>query len=103
MAGMYGVYHGADGLIYIGNTIQSLTTTLNKGVEKLGLIQTNNSFFDTLAINVSDSNIVKKIAEEKGINFYYQSPTKITISLSNQTESAKKMMRLAYCYVSIIT
>lgn len=86
MAGMYGVFHGADGLIHIGKKIQSLTTTLNKGVAKLGLTQTNTSFFDTLAITVSDANKVKNIAEEKGINFYYPSPTEITISL-NETNS----------------
>jgi glycine dehydrogenase len=86
MAGMYGVYHGADGLIYIAKKIQSLTATLNKGIEKLGLNQTNNSYFDTLAIEVSDSKKVKNIAEANGLNFYYVSPTKITISL-NETNS----------------
>jgi len=88
MAGMYGVYHGADGLVYIANKIQSLTTTLNNGLKKLGITQANNSYFDTLAIKVSSSEKVKNIAEEKGMNFYYPSPTEITISL-NETNSLK--------------
>lgn len=86
MAGMYGVFHGPKGLIYIANTIQNLTATLNKGITKIGLKQLNNTFFDTLTIEVSNASKVKEIAEGKGVNFYYPNSKNVSISL-NETSS----------------
>ncbi|REE79991.1 glycine dehydrogenase [Lutibacter oceani] len=86
MAGMYGVFHGPKGLIYIANTIQNLTATLNKGITKIGLKQLNNTFFDTLTIEVSNATKVKEIAEGKGVNFYYPNSKNVSISL-NETSS----------------
>ncbi len=86
MAGMYGVFHGPKGLIYIANTIQNLTSTLNKGITKIGLKQLNNTFFDTLTIEVSNASKVKEIAESKGVNFYYPNSKNVNISL-NETSS----------------
>ncbi len=86
MAGMYGVFHGPKGLIYIANTIQNLTATLNKGITKIGLKQLNNTFFDTLTIEVSNASKVKEIAESKGVNFYYPNSKNVSISL-NETSS----------------
>ena len=86
MAGMYGVYHGAKGLIYIANNIQNLTATLNKGLAKLGIKQSNTLFFDTVMIEVSNSKKVKVFAENKGLNFFYPSDSQVSISL-NETST----------------
>ncbi|WP_372794149.1 aminomethyl-transferring glycine dehydrogenase, partial [Lutibacter sp.] len=88
MAGMYGVYHGSQGLIYIANKIQNLTATLNKGLQQLNLKQQNNTFFDTLTIEVSDAIKVKEIAESNGVNFFYPSKNLINISI-NETSNLK--------------
>jgi len=88
MAGMYGVYHGSKGLIYIANKIQNLTATLNKGLNKLNLEQLNNTFFDTLTIEVSNAIKVKEIAESNGVNFFYPSKNLINISI-NETSNLK--------------
>ncbi|MBJ2176351.1 aminomethyl-transferring glycine dehydrogenase [Aureibaculum sp. A20] len=88
MAGMYAVYHGADGLKYIANKVHSLTTILNEEVKKLGLQQENSTFFDTLKIKVSAANAVKRLAEASEINFLYLDHTTIGISLNETTTIA---------------
>ena len=50
MAGMYGVYHGPDGLKRIAARIHGLASVLNKGLQKLEYQQTNALFFDTLTV-----------------------------------------------------
>ena len=86
MAGMYGVYHGSKGLIYIATTIQNLTTTLNYGIQKLGLKQLNSNFFDTLTLEVSNASKVKEVAENNGVNFFYPSNNQVNISI-NETSN----------------
>jgi glycine dehydrogenase len=44
MAGMYGVYHGPNGLKYIANRIHQLTYTLHDELNKLGILQKNKTF-----------------------------------------------------------
>lgn len=85
MAGMYGVYHGPTGITSIANNIQNLTATLNGGLKKLGINQTNKVFFDTLYIEVSDAEKVKQLAENKGINFFYPSKNSVSLSLNETT------------------
>jgi glycine dehydrogenase len=86
MAGMYAVYHGAKGLIYIATNIQNLAATLNKGLTKSGIKQSNTLFFDTVTIEVSNSKKVKVLAEKKGINFFYPSDNQVSISM-NETST----------------
>jgi len=88
MAGMYGVYHGADGLQYIAGRIHSLTNLLNDAVSKLGLQQINTAIFDTLQIKVTSIDDVKHIAEQKEVNFAYFDDSTIGISLNETTTLA---------------
>ena len=84
MAGMYGVYHGPEGIKKIAERIHNYTLLLNNAVRKIGLNQTNEFFFDTLKINVGSSAIKNKIielAETKEINFRYFEDDNIGISL----------------------
>ncbi|MFK5957855.1 MAG: aminomethyl-transferring glycine dehydrogenase [Lutibacter sp.] len=85
MAGMYGVYHGADGLKYIASTINNLAITLNEGLKKLNIKQQNSLFFDTLSVRVSNDTKVKEIAEKKEINFLYPDKNVVNISLNETT------------------
>jgi len=85
MAGMYGVYHGADGLKYIASSINNLANTLNEGIKKLQLVQQNTLFFDTLSVKVTNDNKVKEIAEKKEINFLYPEKNVVNISLNETT------------------
>ncbi len=86
MAGMYGVYHGASGIKSIASKIFNLTSSLAKGIEKLGLIRKNNQFFDTLTLEISDSKKLKEISEGRKMNFYYPSENSVSISI-NETST----------------
>jgi len=85
MAGMYTVYHGADGIKQIAKKIHSLTNILNGAVLQMGLKQVNTSVFDTLQIKVSNSSSIKKLSEWHEINFLIIDTTTIGISLNETT------------------
>jgi glycine dehydrogenase len=84
MAGMYAVYHGPKGLQYIANKVHDSATTLADALNKLGVYQTNTSFFDTISVK-ADAQKVKAIAEKNEVNFYYVDADTISISLNETT------------------
>lgn len=86
MAGMYGVYHGPKGLTYIAEQVHNNTKALSQLVQRLGFKQMNSSFFDTIKLQVEDTNRLKRIAEKKGINFNYIDDKTISISLNEATD-----------------
>ena len=75
MAGMYGVYHGAEGIREIAEGIHSRAVYLSEMLQAYGYEQENVEFFDTLKINLEHSGIsimtLREKAEEMGINLYY--------------------------------
>ncbi len=74
MAGMYAVYHGADGIKAIATEIHQQAGYLNDELIKLGYQQENENYFDTLKIILPEGvnqNTIKKLAEERKMNFYY--------------------------------
>jgi glycine dehydrogenase len=85
MAGMYAVYHGPKGIAYIAKKTHSLANTLNEGIEKLGLTQCNDSFFDTLCIKVTNAKKVDFIAQRFKLNFLMIDDETIGISLNETT------------------
>lgn len=83
MAGMYAVYHGADGLRRISRHIHQMACTLQSGLKKMGFEQENKNFFDTLRIRLKggpDSSKLQKTALKHKVNFHY--PDKETVSIS---------------------
>ncbi|WP_152287332.1 aminomethyl-transferring glycine dehydrogenase [Flavicella marina] len=85
MAGMYGVYHGPNGLKYIANKIHQLAYTLHDELTKLGILQINKTFFDTLNVKVSNLEKIKENAELLHVNFYYTNKDTVSISLNETT------------------
>jgi len=71
MAGMYGVYHGAEGIREIAEGIHGKAVYLSEMLQAYGYEQENAEFFDTLKITVSDTQALREKAEEMGINLYY--------------------------------
>lgn len=84
MAGMYAVYHGPKGLQYIANKVHRTAMTLTDGLEKLGLYQTNTSYFDTITIK-ADAKKLKPIAEKNEVNFLYIDEETISIAVNEAT------------------
>ena len=85
MAGMYAVYHGKNGLIEIGEKINSLTKLLDEKLRSLGLIQFNDIYFDTLHFKYPTKR-VREIAIENKLNFNYINKDEFSISLNEATE-----------------
>ncbi len=87
MAGMYTVYHGAEGLIRIAKHIHYTAVTLNEKLNELGFEQDNKSFFDTLKIKLGNvkAEQIKKLALAKEINFNYIDESTIGISTDETT------------------
>ncbi|TPD69960.1 aminomethyl-transferring glycine dehydrogenase [Flavobacterium microcysteis] len=84
MAGMYAVYHGPKGLDYIAGKIHASAVTVADALGKLGIQQTNASFFDTIVVK-ADAQKVKTIAEKNEFNFYYVDKDTVSISFNETT------------------
>ena len=83
MAAMYAVFHGPDGLKDIAKRVSTLAYTLSDELNELGFENSNNYYFDTLQLKVKDAAAIKKLAEEREINFYYKDNTiQITIDVT---------------------
>ena len=80
MAGMYGVYNGADGLIKIAQRVFRYTAVFADGIKQLGLKVTNETFFDTVAISLDDSSEIIKRAEAAGYNINLVSATVVSVA-----------------------
>ncbi len=84
MAGMYGVYHGPEGLKYIASKVNDLACTLSDALENLGYKQINSSYFDTISIQANTIKI-KEVAEAHEVNFFYPDTETVSISLNEAT------------------
>ncbi len=74
MAGMYGVYHGAEGIRSIAEGIHGKAVYLSEMLQAYGYNQENAEFFDTLKMTREDEGWlerVRAVADEHNINFYY--------------------------------
>ncbi|MDK2978478.1 MAG: glycine dehydrogenase [Bacteroidales bacterium] len=87
MAGMYAVYHGAEGLIRIAKHIHYTAVTINEKLNELGFEQENKHFFDTLKIKLGNvkAEQIRKLALAKEINFNYIDESTIGISTNETT------------------
>ena len=84
MAGMYAVYHGPKGLQFIADKVHASAVTAADALNKLGVYQTNSSFFDTILVK-ADAAKVKAIAEKHEVNFFYPDAETISISFNETT------------------
>ncbi|MEI6554025.1 MAG: aminomethyl-transferring glycine dehydrogenase [Paludibacter sp.] len=89
MAGMYTVYHGAEGIKAIAQRIHSIATYINEILPVYGYTQENDNFFDTLKISLPESisiETLKEIALEYEVNFHYFENGEIGISFDETTD-----------------
>jgi glycine dehydrogenase len=88
MAGMYAVYHGAEGLKKIAGRIHGLAKSLDSGLKAAGFKQVNEHFFDTLKVAVADKKAIEKEAVKREVNFRYFADNHVGISLDETTSSS---------------
>lgn len=101
MAGMYAVYHGADGLRKIAGRVHGIAVALQDALKSLGLKQENEFFFDTLKISGADSAAVRKEAEKANINFRYFNNGAIGISV-DETTALSDVEAIAGIFASVL-
>jgi len=99
MAGMYAVYHGAEGIKSIATEIHQNAGFLSDELIKLGYQQENENFFDTLKIILPENvkpTIIKQLAEERKMNFYYADDKTIFLSIGedNTIDDINKILEV---------
>ncbi len=99
IAGMYAVYHGPHGLRAIARRVHALTRLLRDALHRLGLVQVNQHFFDTLKVEAPGGSRaaledIRRLALEARINFRYFSTPHIGISL-DETSSVDDVRAIA--------
>lgn len=87
MAGMYGVYHGSQGIKHIAVKIHGFAKLLNRGLKFLGFNQVNEIYFDTLRVecDFALADKIKTIAEVNQANLRYFESGDIGISVDETT------------------
>ncbi|MBK9161580.1 MAG: aminomethyl-transferring glycine dehydrogenase [Nitrosomonadales bacterium] len=80
MAGMYAVYHGAEGLRGIARRVHQATAVLADELQKLGYQIAQGTYFDTLHLLHTDNVKIHALAEAAQINFRYTADG-LTLSL----------------------
>ncbi len=88
MAGFYAIYHGPEGIKEISKRIHSTTNWLAKQLSKLGYIQTNEVYFDTLRLQLPShvtAQEIRTIALSKEINLRYFENGEVGLSIDEAT------------------
>ena len=89
MAGMYGVFHGPQGIREIAEGIHSRAAYLSEMLQAYGYNQENADFFDTLKITRDDDegwqDRLREIAEDTNVNFYYDPQGWVGLSIGEDT------------------
>jgi glycine dehydrogenase len=88
IAGMYAVYHGADGLTEIATKIHSRTSALAADLTVAGYVLENDSWFDTLTIKVEDADETLAKARHRKMNLRYVDTTTVGLSIDEVTTDA---------------
>lgn len=97
MAAMYAVYHGPEGLKTIATRITLLAKKLSDGLNDLGYINKNSSYFDTIKVEVASASKIKTIAENHQVNFRYFDEKHIGISV-DETTSQEDLLDILYLF-----
>ena len=85
MAAMYAIYHGPAGLKNIATRVHQLAQSVSNGLSKLGITQTNASYFDTLKVTQVNADHVKIMAEKFHTNFRYFGDGTVGITIDETT------------------
>ena len=88
IASMYAVYHGPDGLRAIARQVHRLTGILAKGLQRLGLVAGNATFFDTVTVKVGAERAaaIHAAAQAKRINLRHIDAETVGVSLDETVD-----------------
>ncbi len=86
IAGMYGVWHGPDGLRRIAHRVSSLASRAAAGLRAAGHRPAHDSFFDTVALNVDDADAFVARVRDAGFNIRRVNGTVVSFSIDETTD-----------------
>ena len=101
MSAFYAMWHGPVGLKLIAQRIHNQTRALAVALSNAGFEIVNNSYFDTLTINVSDASILHKRANSKKVNLRVIDQNHVGISL-DETTTAESLALLASIFDVVV-
>ena len=85
MAGMYGIWHGPDGLKRIAHRVHAHALTIAASLTQAGFAVRHSDFFDTVACDVADAGSVVTRARDAGFNIRLVSNTTFSLSVDETT------------------
>jgi glycine dehydrogenase len=85
MAGLFAVYHGAEGLKRIATHAHKYAVTVAGKLKAAGYKLSSEYFFDTIEIQGVRTNSIREKALAKGMNFFYPSESSVRISFDEVT------------------
>lgn len=97
MAAMYAVYHGPDGLKNIAKRVALLTQTLADALADKDFSLVSQDFFDTITVNTTMTDAIRKKSAELQLNLRYPAPGQIGISL-DETTTTSDIFDLIRCF-----
>ncbi len=105
IAGMYGVWHGPDGLRRIAHRINTLASRAARSLDVSGFPLVSQHFFDTVAFTVSDSSVVLQNVRGAGFNIRQIDSTTLSLSIDETTseESLNQLLSAIGAQVIIET
>ncbi len=87
IAGLYGVYHGAQGIKRIANRVHRMTQIMAAGLEKLGFEIATDAFFDTVTVRINgQAQRIAARARESRINLSMADWNHLGISFDETTD-----------------
>jgi glycine dehydrogenase len=101
MAAMYAVYHGPEGLKAIAERIALLTQATADTLTVNGFTLKHKYFFDTLSVEVKDSEVVRQKANAKKINLRIIDQHTVGISF-DETKRAEDIYDILSCFIEEI-
>ena len=98
MAAMYAVYHGPEGLKAIAERVALFTQATADALTANGYTIKHNYFFDTLCVEVKDSEALRQKADAKKINLRIIDKQTVGISF-DETKRAEDIYDILSCFI----
>ncbi len=86
IAGMYGVWHGPDGIRRIAERVASLASRSARALRSAGHQVVNDSVFDTVALRVDDADAFVARVRENGFNIRRVDDVTVSFSIDETTD-----------------
>ena len=103
MAGMYGIWHGPEGLTRIARRVHSLATMISSSFASAGLTVRHQNIFDTVACDTPDAVAIVEKARNAGFNLRQISSTAFSLSVDETSTEEMISQMLSAIGVAPVT